>query len=82
MSHWQRGQAKPRAHDTAYRSSPRNSRSTASRLLCRDIRPPWPEPTASVVSAMISTLMRGYCPLAGDSFNRGADEGWLRHPDP
>ncbi len=42
------------------RSSPRSSRSTASRLRWRDMRPPRPGPTliCSVVSVVIITLLR------------------------
>ena len=59
----------PSERDTSSRSSPRSRRSTASRLRCRDIRPPRPRPAAAasaVVSiVMLITPVRGYRPLAG-----------------
>src|SRR5918998_3974891 len=48
----------PSERETASRSSPRSSRSTASRLRCRDIRPPRPGPAASIVSVAIVTPPR------------------------
>src|SRR5918993_5875880 len=49
----------PRERETVSRSSPRNSRRTASRLRWRDIRPPRPGPAASlIVSVIIVTLLR------------------------
>ena len=56
----------PRARESVSRSSPRSSRSTASRLRCRDIRPPRPGPAASatvVVSVVIVHLCRGQRPV-------------------
>src|SRR5215211_2960004 len=50
----------PSARESISRSSPRNRRSTASRLRCRDRRPPRPRPTSpkAVVSVVIVTLPR------------------------
>src|SRR3982751_5515042 len=55
----------PSARETVSRSSPRRSRSTASRLRGRDIRPPRPGPTplASVVAVVMVHLRCGRGPL-------------------
>src|SRR3954452_22510088 len=55
----------PSERETVSRSSPRRSRSTASRLRGRDIRPPRPGPTASVpvVSVIMVHLRCGRGPL-------------------
>src|SRR4051812_14596466 len=50
----------PSARESISRSSPRNRRSTASRLRWRDMRPPRPKPTVpeAAVSVVIVTLLR------------------------
>src|SRR5215217_7279771 len=50
----------PSVRESVSRSSPRNRRSTASRLRWRDMRPPRPKPTPpeAVVSLVIVTLLR------------------------
>src|SRR3954462_15827051 len=50
----------PSARERTSRSSPRNRRTTASRLRWRDIRPPRPQPTPpeAVVCVFIVTLLR------------------------
>src|SRR6202040_2143229 len=56
----------PSERDTVSRSSPRSKRSTASRLRCRDMRPPRPVPTvpeAVVVPVFIMHLFGGPVPL-------------------
>ena len=55
----------PSERDTMSRSSPRRGRSTASRLRCRDIRPPPPAPTVSICCVVIVHPSHGYRPLTG-----------------
>src|SRR5215204_5176296 len=66
----------PSARESISRSSPRNRRSTASRLRWRDMRPPRPKPTPpeAVVSVVIVTLLRITSALKGVSANRGAQQ--------
>src|SRR4051812_4114561 len=66
----------PSARESVSRSSPRNRRSTASRLRLRDMRPPRPRPTppeATVSVVIIITLLRIMSALKDVSANRGAD---------
>src|SRR4051794_4743848 len=64
----------PSARERISRSSPRNRRSTASRLRWRDMRPPRPKPTPpeAAVSVVIVTLPRITSALKGVSANREA----------
>src|SRR3954447_3889998 len=65
----------PSARESVSRSSPRNRRSTASRLRWRDRRPPRPRPIppeAAVSVVIIITLLRIMSALKDVSANRGA----------
>src|SRR3954453_21276338 len=67
----------PSARESVSRSSPRNRRSTASRLRWRDMRPPRPKPTppeAAVSIVIVVTLPRIISALKDVSANRGADQ--------
>src|SRR4051812_17967451 len=70
----------PSARERISRSSPRNRRSTASRLRWRDMRPPRPKPTPpeAAVSVVIVTLPRITSALKGVSANREAQQGLNR----
>src|SRR4051794_37211886 len=66
----------PSARESVSRSSPRNRRSTASRLRLRDMRPPRPRPTPpeAAVSVVIIPLLRIMSALKDVSANRGAHQ--------
>src|SRR3954447_11961391 len=73
----------PSARESVSRSSPRNRRSTASRLRLRDIRPPRPKPTPpeAVVSVVIVTLLRIMSALKGCLSEPGSAAGGRSDPD-